>query len=584
MSTKWVPKSVFALRSGYSRKDFISDLIAGVTVGLVALPLAMAFAIASGVPPQAGLYCAVIAGFLISALGGSRVQIGGPTGAFVVVVAGIVARYGIDGLFMCTGIAGVFLIFLGATGLGSAVKYIPRPVVVGFTNGIAVVIASTQLKDFFGLKIDHVPGNFLGRLQAVAANFRTISFAETGLALLALALILVFRKYVPKVPGYIVALFVGTLVVRIFHLPVETIGTRFGGIPSGLPALKAPQFRFDLIRPLISPAITVAMLGAIESLMSAVVGDRLFGRGEKHKPNVELIAQGVANFVSPLMGGLPATGAIARTATNIRSGAKTPVAGMIHALTLLAILLFAAPLAKFIPLAVLAAILLVVSYNMGEWSEIPELLKLSRLEVACWSATFVLTVFADLTVAVEAGMILAALVFIRKVTATTTISRVTPEYLHESRLHVLQDKEIPPYVTVFRIHGPFLFGAADKIEDLYQQIPELPPVVVLRLRNMTAIDATGLHALEHLADRVHSSGRGLILCGAREQPTQLMHQAEFEQHVGRENICANITEALARAQALYAEIGTNAPTVEHWGRRSSDHASHQAAAATREHL
>ena len=585
MSTKWVPKSVLALRGGYSRRDFISDLIAGVTVGLVALPLAMAFAIASGVPPQAGLYCAVIAGFLISALGGSRVQIGGPTGAFVVVVAGIVARYGIDGLFMCTGIAGVFLIFLGVTGLGSAVKYIPRPVVVGFTNGIAVVIASTQLKDFFGLKIEHVPGSFLGRLQAVAANFRTVSFAETGLALLALALILVFRKYIPKVPGYIVALFVGTLVVRIFHLPVETIGTRFGGIPSGLPALKAPQFRFDLIRPLISPAITVAMLGAIESLMSAVVADRLFGRGEKHKPNVELIAQGVANFVSPLMGGLPATGAIARTATNIRSGAKTPVAGMIHALTLLAILLFAAPLAKFIPLSVLAAILLVVSYNMGEWSEIPELLKLSRLEVACWSATFVLTVFADLTVAVEAGMILAALVFIRKVTATTTISRVTPEYLHESRLHVLQDKEIPPYVTVFRIHGPFLFGAAEKIEDLYQQIPELPPIVILRLRNMTAIDATGLHALEHLADRVHSSGRGLILCGAREQPAQLMHQAEFEQHVGRENICANITEALARAQALYAEIGKDAPAIEHWGRRSGDHeTSHQAAATTHEHL
>jgi len=443
-----------------------------------------------------------------------------------------------------------------------------------------VVIASTQLKDFFGLKIEHVPGNFLGRLQAVAANFRTISFVESGLALLALALILVFRKYVPKVPGYIVALFVGTLVVRIFHLPVETIGTRFGGIPSGLPALKAPQFRFDLIRPLISPAITVAMLGAIESLMSAVVADRLFGRGEKHKPNVELIAQGVANFVSPLMGGLPATGAIARTATNIRSGAKTPVAGMIHALTLLAILLFAAPLAKFIPLSVLAAILLVVSYNMGEWSEIPELLKLSRLEVACWSATFVLTVFADLTVAVEAGMILAALVFIRKVTATTTISRVTPQYLHESRLHVLQDKEIPPYVTVFRIHGPFLFGAADKIEELYQQIPELPPVVVLRLRNMTAIDATGLHALEHLADRVHSSGRGLILCGAREQPAQLMHQAEFEQHVGRENICANITEALARSQALYAEIGKDAPAVEHWDRRSSDHESAQTTAAS----
>ena len=400
-------------------------------------------------------------------------------------------EYGIDGLFMCTGIAGVFLIFLGVTGLGSAVKYIPRPVVVGFTNGIAVVIASTQLKDFFGLRIEHVPGNFLGRLEAVAQNFRTISYEETGLAVLALALILVCRKYFPKIPGYIVALFVGTALVYFLRLPVQTIGTRFGGIPSGLPALKIPHFHLDLIRPLIAPAITVAMLGAIESLMSAVVADQLFGHGEKHKPNVELIAQGVANFISPLMGGLPATGAIARTATNIRSGAKSPVAGMIHALTLLAILMFATPVAKFIPLAVLAAILLVVSYNMGEWAEIPELLKLSRLEVACWSATFVLTVFADLTVAVEAGMILAALVFIRKVTATTTISRVTQKYLEEGKLHVLQDKEIPPYATVFRIHGPFLFGAADKIDDLMQQIPELPPIVILRLRNMTAIDATG---------------------------------------------------------------------------------------------
>ncbi len=570
MSAKWAPKSVLALKN-YSRRDFAADLIAGVTVGLVALPLAMAFAIASGVPPQAGLYTAIIAGFLISALGGSRVQIGGPTGAFVVVVAGIVAKYGIDGLFMCTGIAGVMLIFLGVTGLGSAVKYIPRPVVVGFTNGIAVVIASTQLKDFFGLKIEHVPGNFLGRLEVVAQNFRTISFAETGLAVLALALILIFRKYAPKIPGYIVALFVGTTLVWLFHLPVETIGTRFGGIPAGLPALKVPQFRLDLIRPLISPAITVAMLGAIESLMSAVVADRLFGHGEKHKPNVELIAQGVANFMSPLMGGLPATGAIARTATNIRSGAKSPLAGMIHALTLLAILMFAAPVAKYIPLAVLAAILLVVSYNMGEWTEIPELLKLSRLEIACWSATFVLTVFADLTVAVEAGMILAALVFIRKVTATTTISRVTPEYLHESRLHVLQDKEIPPYATVFRIHGPFLFGAADKIEELVQEISELPPIVILRLRNMTAIDATGLHAFEHLADRIHATGRGLILCGAREQPARLMHQAEFEQHVGAENICANITEALARARALYPEIAKTAPPPESWGRRKEDH-------------
>jgi SulP family sulfate permease len=349
-----------------------------------------------------------------------------------------------------------------------------------------------------------------------------------------------------------VALFVGTAIVAIFKLPVETIGTRFGGIPSGLPKLQVPQFRFDLLRPLISPAVTVAMLGAIESLMSAVVSDRM--SGGKHNPNVELVAQGVANVFSPLFGGLPATGAIARTATNIRSGAKTPVAGMVHALTLLAIVLFAAPLARFIPLAVLAAILFVVSYNMGEWREIPELLKLSHLEIGTWAVTFLLTVFADLTVAVEVGMILAALVFIRKVTSTTTVAQVTEEYVREGYAHILQHKEIPAYVTIFRIHGPFLFGATDKIEEIFAQIEELPPIVILRLRNMTAIDATGLQALEKLADVVHSSGRGLILCGAREQPARLMKQAEFEQHVGSENICRSVEEALERAKQLHAEM------------------------------
>ena len=523
-------------------------------MGLVALPLAMAFAIASGVPPQSGLYCAIVAGFLISAFGGSTTQIGGPTGAFVVVVYGIVARYGLDGLFMCTMMAGVFLIILGATGLGTAVKYIPRPVVVGFTNGIAVLIASTQIKDFFGIKVDKVPGDFLARMEVLARNFRTFSTLETGLGILALVLILVFMRWVKRVPGYIVALFVGTALVLILKLPVETIGTRFGGIPSGFPRIKIPRFRFDLLRPLVSPAITVAMLGAIESLMSAVVADRM--SGQKHNPNVELVGQGIANIFSPLFGGLPATGAIARTATNIRSGAKTPVAGMIHAITLLAIVMFAAPLARFIPLSVLAAILLVVSYNMGEWREIPELLKLSPLEIGTWLITFSLTVFADLTVAVEAGMILAGLVFIRKVTITTTVSQVTQEYLREGHVHILQHKEIPAYVTIFRIHGPFLFGSTGKIEEVTDQLMELPPIVILRLRNMTAIDATGLQALENLADTIHESGRGFILCGAREQPARLMHQAEFGQHVGAENICPSIESALERAKILYRADGT----------------------------
>ena len=563
----WLPKSVQCLKDYNSRK-FSADVVAGITVGLVALPLAMAFAIASGVSPQAGLYTAIIAGFLISALGGSTTQIGGPTGAFVVVVYGIVARHGLDGLYMCTLMAGVFLVVLGVTGLGTAVKFIPRPVVVGFTNGIAVIIASTQIKDFFGLKVEKVPGEFLARLELLARNAGTFSMLETSLGVLALALILLFARYVKKVPGYIVALFIGTAIVAVFKLPVETIGTRFGGIPSGLPKLQIPQFRVDLLRPLISPAVTVAMLGAIESLMSAVVSDRM--SGDKHNPNVELVAQGVANIFSPLFGGLPATGAIARTATNIRSGAKTPVAGMVHALTLLAIILFAAPLARFIPLTVLAAILFVVSYNMGEWREIPELLKLSHLEIGTWAVTFFLTVFADLTVAVEVGMILAALVFIRKVTSTTTVSQVTDEYVREGYAHILQHKEIPAYVTIFRIHGPFLFGATDKIEEIFSQISELPPIVILRLRNMTAIDATGLQALEKLADVVHSSGRELILCGAREQPARLMKQAEFEQHVGAENISHNVEEALERAKVLHASMTDRSAGTVPRGRRKTD--------------
>jgi sulfate permease, SulP family len=469
-----------------------------------------------------------------------------------VVVYGIVVRYGLDGLFMCTLMAGVMLVILGVTGLGTAVKFIPRPVVVGFTNGIAVIIASTQIKDFFGLQVPKVPGEFLARIEILARNFRTLSPAATSLAVLALMTILVCMRYVKRVPGYIVALFGGTALVVLLKLPVETIGTRFGGIPSGFPGIKIPQLHVDLLRPLIAPAITVAMLGAIESLMSAVVSDRM--SGTKHNPNAELVGQGVANIMSPLFGGLPATGAIARTATNIRSGAKTPVAGMMHAVTLLAIVLFAAPLARFIPLSVLAAILLVVSYNMGEWREIPELLKLTPLEIGTWLVTFALTVFADLTVAVEAGMILAALVYIRKVTATTTVSQVTEEYLREGHVHILQHKEIPPYVTIFRIHGPFLFGATDKIDEIMRRLSELPPIVVLRLRNMTAIDATGLQALEDLADAIHESGRGLILCGAREQPARLMRQAEFEEHVDVGNICPSIAAALGRAKVLHEEI------------------------------
>ncbi len=543
----FLPKSVLALRE-YSLRKFIADLIAGLTVGLVSLPLAMAFAISSGVLPQAGIYTAVIAGFLISALGGSRIQIGGPTGAFVVVVAGIVAKHGIDGLYMCTLIAGVLLMILGLTGLGTAVKYIPRPVVIGFTNGIAVLIASTQIKDFFGLQIDKVPGEFLGRMEAVFAHWGTLSPTATAVSCLSLGVLIVFMKWIKRVPGSIVVLLLGTAIAWGFHLPLETIETRFGGIPAGLPQFAIPTFRFDLILPLLWPALTVAMLGAIESLLSAVVADRM--SGDKHKPNVELFAQGVANVMSPLFGGLPATGAIARTATNIRSGAQTPVAGMIHALTLLLILLVAAPLAKHIPLTVLAAILMMVAYNMGEWAEIPDILKLSKADIAVWLITFTLTVLADLTVAVEVGMVMAALLYIVKVTGTSTVVRVTPEYVEAGFSHSLQMNPLPEGVAAYRIHGPFLFGATDKLSVIEEEFDTLPTVVLLRLRNMTAIDATGLYALEHLAERLVASGRHLILCGMRAQPAKLMTQADFHHHIGGENICPSLKAAIERAREI----------------------------------
>ncbi|MBI3447527.1 MAG: STAS domain-containing protein [Acidobacteria bacterium] len=542
------PKLLESLRT-YDRRTFASDVVAGITVGLVALPLAMAFAIASGLKPEQGIYCAVVTGFLISALGGSRCQIGGPTGAFVVVVAGIVAEHGVDGLFMCTMMAGVILVVLGATGMGTAVKFIPRPVVVGFTNGIAVLIASTQLKDFLGLKIENVPGDFIGRISWIAAGIGTFSPLAAVLATSSVVVIFMTRRYVPRISGTVLVLVVGTALAWALSLPLETIGSKFGGIPTGLPHFAVPRFHLNLALHLLSPAITIAMLGAIESLLSAVVADRM--SGDRHNPNVELIAQGVANIASPLFGGLPATGALARTATNIRTGGKTPVAGIVHAMTLLAVLLVAAPLAQFVPMAVLAGILMVVAYTMGEWKEIPQLLRLTKPEISVWLVTFLLTVFADLTVAVEAGMILSVLLFIRSVAATTTVSRVTDDYVREGVAHTLQDKDIPPYVAIYRIHGPFLFGATDKLHEAVGSIDAQPQIVILRLRNMTALDSTGMLALEDLAERLHASGRTLLLCAAMAQPRGLMRQARFAEIVGSENICRSVLDALARARALH---------------------------------
>jgi len=538
-----LPKAFLALRV-YTAQMFIQDLLAGVTVGLVALPLAMAFGIASGVTPQAGLYTAVVAGFLISAFGGSRTQIGGPTGAFVVIVAGIVAHFGMSGLAMVTLMAGIILLVMGFTGLGSAVRFIPRMVIIGFTNGIAILIASTQIKDFFGLRTPAVPSEFLPRMKLLATHFTTVNPYALGLGLGTLAILIILPRLTRRVPASIVAVLVCTAVSVFFRLPIETLGSRFGGIPRGFPPFAIPNFHAEHILPLIPAAFTVTMLAALESMLSAVVADGM--TGDRHNSNVELVAQGFANIVSPLF----ATGAIARTATNIRAGARSPVSGMIHALTLLGILVVAAPLASYIPLTTLAAVLFVVAYNMGEWHEIGGILRLDLAAISVWLITFALTVFADLTVAVGLG--LAALLYIRRVADTTTVSPVTEEYIRDGLPHVLQGRIVPPYVSMLRIHGPFLWGTTEKLVEATVNIEAFESVVILRLRNMTAIDATGIHAIETFSKRLHESGRTLLLCGAMEQPSKLLSGTRFLDRLGRENIMPNVQAALDRAKEVYA--------------------------------
>jgi SulP family sulfate permease len=497
------------------------------------------------------LYTAIVGGLVVSALGGSRVQIGGPTGAFVVIVAGIIARHGLSGLLVVTMMAGVLLIIFAVTGLAQAVKFMPRPVVIGFTNGIALLIASTQIKDFLGMRIPEPPGEFLARMRVLANAVGAIDPVAVTLGVVSLALILLAPRWMKKVPGSIVALVAGTAAVAIFQLPVETIGTRFGGIPSALPTIDVPEFRWGLIVPLLPSAITVALLAAVESLLSAVVADGM--TGDRHNSNAEILAQGVANLVVPVFGGIPVTGAIARTATNFRAGARTPVAGIVHAVTLLAIVLVLAPLAFFVPLATLAAVLFVVAYNMGEWREIGDILRLDLADKSVWLITFVLTVMADLTVAVQTGVALAALLYIRRVTETTSVSRVTPEYLAEGRAHCMQDKDIPAYVTILRIQGPFLFGMTDKLVEATEDLSDVGEIVLLRLRNMTAIDATGLHALESLSDRLRASGRTLVICGARRQPAEFLDQAEFVEHVGAAHVDEHMQAALARAAEIHGQ-------------------------------
>jgi SulP family sulfate permease len=547
----FVPKSITTLKS-YNRSQFTSDLTAGLIVGVVALPLAIAFAIASGVTPDRGLYTAIIAGFLISALGGSRVQIGGPTGAFVVIVYGIVQRYGIDGLVVATIMAGVILVILGAAKLGAAIKFIPHPVIVGFTSGIAVIILSSQAKDFLGLRMGELPVEFIAKWRAVASHLNSVNGYALSVSLVALLIMILWPKLSRRIPGPFVALIATTLAVRFLDIPVETIGTRFGAISAALPHPIVPHVTLSELTALVAPAFTIALLAAVESLLSAVVADGMIGG--RHRSNMELIAQGVANIVAPIFGGMPATGAIARTATNVKNGGRTPVAGMVHALTLLLITLFFGKWAALIPLATLAAILVVVAYHMSEWRTFRSELTAPRSDVAVLLTTFALTVLVDLTVAIEVGMVLAVFLFMRRMAEVTNISIVTRE-LADGRENEEDDdpnsvrrREIPAGVEVFEINGPFFFGAAEQFKDTLGQIANNPKVLIIRMRDVPAIDSTGLHALHDLARRCRHDGTLLLLSDVHAQPMFALVRSDMLAELGEENLFGNLDNALDRAR------------------------------------
>lgn len=534
--------------------------MSGVVVGIVALPLALAFAIASGVPPERGIYTAIVAGFLISALGGSRVQIGGPTGAFVVIVAGIVATSGYEGLVICTLIAGVILIILGIARMGVLIKFIPYPVITGFTSGIAVIIFSGQIRDFLGLRMERVPVALMDKWVAYWDVHRSFNPAAACVALGTLAILILWPHVTHKIPAPFVAMIVATAAVQFLHIPVETIGSRFGAVPSSLPLPRWPSIPWMHLKEFISPALTVALLAAIESLLSAVVADGMIGT--RHKSNMELIAQGVANIASPLFGGIPATGAIARTATNVRTGGRTPIAGMTHAVTLLLILIFVGRWAAMVPLAALAAILVVVAYHMSEWRSFAGLLRAPRSDLVVLLLTFALTVFVDLSVAVQVGVVVASLLFMKRMSDITHVEGVTDDLrdpnedpseitLVRKRKKFVGGYEIPDGVEVYQVNGPFFFGAADKLAEVITEIDKPPKVFILRMRNVPVIDATGIHAIELMATKFRHEGTTLILTEIREQPLRAIVRArKLEVFGGRQNLAKNIEIALERARQV----------------------------------
>ncbi|MEO8033288.1 MAG: sulfate permease [Acidobacteriota bacterium] len=555
----FIPKSIVCLREGYTRETILRDLTAGVVVGIVALPLALAFAIASGVPPERGLFTAIIAGFLISALGGSRVQIGGPTGAFVVIVYGIVTRFGYDGLVICTIMAGVILVILGLTRMGALIKFIPYPVITGFTSGIAVLIFSSQIKDLLGLRMASVPVEFMDKWVAFGTNIRTVSLPTLFVSLGTLVVLIVWPHISHRVPAPFVAMVLATAAVKVFALPVATIGSRFGSVPTSLPAPHWPSIPWGHMGEFISPALTVALLAAIESLLSAVVADGMINT--RHKSNVELVAQGIANIVSPLFGGIPATGAIARTATNIKSGGRTPLAGITHAVVLMLILVFLGRWAVMVPLCALAAILVIVSYHMSEWRSFKGLLRAPRSDLVVLLLTFGLTVFVDLSVAVQVGVVVASLLFMRRMAEITHVEGVTtdtsdsqkedPGEITQTRRkgrRIVDGHEVAPGIEIFEVNGPFFFGAAEKLRDTISEIASAPKVFILRMRHVPVIDATGIHALEQMVRKCRTEGTTMLLAEVQHQPLRAIVRArKLDAFGGRPNLAKSLDVALERA-------------------------------------
>ncbi len=571
MAYLFEPKLLTVLKEGYSRQQFFKDLGAGIIVGIVALPLAIAFAIASGVSPEKGLITAIVAGFLISALGGSRVQIGGPTGAFVVIVLGVVQVYGINGLIISTIMAGFILIGFGLLRLGAVIKFIPIPLVVGFTSGIALIIFSTQIKDFFGLTLARVPDDFAGKWSAYLNALNTVNWYALTVGLGTILIAIYFKKITTKIPGTFVAIIIGTAAVQIFHIPVETIGSKFGAIPSALPLPMIPEVSLADIKLYVKPAFTIAMLGAIESLLSALVADGMISGS--HRSNTELIGQGIANVFSGLFGGIPATGAIARTATNVKNGGRTPVSGMIHALVLLLIMLFFGKWATLIPLSCLAAILVIVAYNMSEYKSFISIAKGSANDVAVLLTTFLLTVLVDLTLAIEIGIVLAAMLFMHRMAMITQISSITSKFTTErtdTSADFPEELHIPRGCEVFEINGPFFFGVAYRFRDVLREIKQPPKILIIRMRNVPVIDSTGIHNLREIIQSFRSQGTKVVLSGVKDEIFLELRKARIVFMVGKKNVLPHISEAVRRSHEIADELEKNKTIISarHTGRQN----------------